>query len=234
MVAVWARDSPTKKQHVKSCNYDSNDDGAISPEEEDELPPAPANAPPTASAITSDRHYHNKQCLLLISSRGATGVLSTLIPHAKKESKLDMGGYGAAVNEIAEVRDSIPPCSWSVGKGGRTAIFGWGGRGHANSQMQMAESTNAPSKHLMISGGPSVKFHIDIHTMDELKLTGNCMKGYRPILSFDLQFSSNDPNLSHLQIIKHLMIDVFGTPRGHPKSKPFVDRVMAFYYADGK
>ena len=60
------------------------------------------------------------------------------------------------------------------------------------------------------------------------------MKGSRPILSFDTQFSSEDPSLSHLQIIKHLMIDVFGTPRGHPKSKPFVDRVMAFYYADGK
>lgn len=69
---------------------------------------------------------------------------------------------------------------------------------------------------------------------NQLKLTGNCMKGSRPILSFDSQFSSNDPNLSHLQIIKHLMIDVFGTPRGHPKSKPFVDRVMAFYYADRK
>ena len=68
----------------------------------------------------------------------------------------------------------------------------------------------------------------------QLKLTGNCMQGSRPILSFDSQFSSDDPALSHLQIIKHLMMDVFGTPRGHPKSKPFVDRVMAFYYADGK
>jgi ABC-type proline/glycine betaine transport system substrate-binding protein len=34
--------------------------------------------------------------------------------------------------------------------------------------------------------------------------------------------------------VKELFIDVFGTPRGHPKSKPFVDRVMAFYYADKK
>ena len=60
------------------------------------------------------------------------------------------------------------------------------------------------------------------------------MQGSRPILSFDSQFSSDEPNLQHLQIIKHIMMDVFGTPRGHPKSKPFVDRVMAFYYADGK
>lgn len=94
---------------------------------------------------------------------------------------------------------------------------------------------NSDKKHLMMSGGPSVKFHItNIHTMDELKLTGNCMKGSRPILSFDSQFDSDEPQLQHLKIIKHLMIDTFGTPRGHPKSKPFVDRVMGFYYADGK
>lgn len=77
--------------------------------------------------------------------------------------------------------------------------------------------------------GPSVKFHVsNIHTMDELRLTGNCMKGSRPILSFDESFG----RLGHLKLLKELFVDVFATPRGHPKSKPFVDRVMAFYYAD--
>lgn len=86
-------------------------------------------------------------------------------------------------------------------------------------------------RRLMIGGGPSVRFHVaNVHTMDELKMTGNCMKGSRPILSFDSAFDSVD----HLKLIKHLFVDVFGTPRGHPKSKPFVDRVMGFYYADGK
>lgn len=61
-------------------------------------------------------------------------------------------------------------------------------------------------------------------------MTGNCMKGSRPILSFDSSFDE----VEHLKLVKHLFVDVFGTPRGHPKSKPFVDRVMAFYYADGK
>ena len=67
--------------------------------------------------------------------------------------------------------------------------------------------------------------------MDELRLTGNCMKGSRPILSFDDAFTSGPPQL---RVLKCLFTDVFGTPRGHPKSKPFVDRVMAFYYADQK
>ena len=82
------------------------------------------------------------------------------------------------------------------------------------------------------TAGPSVKFHVtNSHTMDELRLTGNCMKGSRPILSFDAAFTSGPP---HLRVLQYLFTDVFGTPRGHPKSKPFVDRVMAFYYADQK
>ena len=81
------------------------------------------------------------------------------------------------------------------------------------------------------SSGPSAKFLIEnIHTMDELRLTGNCMKGSRPILTFDTAFEQRE----ELKLLKCLFTDVFGTPRGHPKSKPFVDRVMGFYYADGK
>ncbi|EED92658.1 predicted protein, partial [Thalassiosira pseudonana CCMP1335] len=176
--------------------------------------------------------YHNKQRLLLLSSRGITARyrhlledLRTLIPHSKKESKLDVGknysggGYGAAVNEIAEVRGCQSVLFLECRKRGMDGYLWLGRTSYANT----------------VGGGPSVKFHItNIHTMDELKLTGNCMKGSRPILSFDSQFDSDEPQLQHLKIIKHLMIDTFGTPRGHPKSKPFVDRVMGFYYADGK
>ncbi|KAL7481197.1 hypothetical protein ACHAW6_006876 [Cyclotella cf. meneghiniana] len=241
----------------KDSDDDHDDDAAISSEEEDESPPLTAKSPSTAAAITSDGRYHNKQRLLLISSRGVTARyrhlledLRTLIPHSKKESKLDVGknysgsangnggGYGAAVNEIAEVRGCHTVMFLECRKKGQDGYLWLGRTCHANMQEMQTTTTrptNSSTKHLMTSGGPSVKFHItNIHTMDELKLTGNCMKGSRPILSFDSQFSSNDPNLSHLQIIKHLMIDVFGTPRGHPKSKPFVDRVMAFYYADRK
>lgn len=79
--------------------------------------------------------------------------------------------------------------------------------------------------------GPSVKFNVlNVHTMDELRLTGNAMLGSRPLLSFDAAFEEQP----HTQLIKALLTDAFGTPRGHPKSKPFVDRVMAFALADGK
>ena len=40
--------------------------------------------------------------------------------------------------------------------------------------------------------GPSFKFMVEnIHTYDELKLTGNCLKYSRPLISFDGHF--DDP-----------------------------------------
>lgn len=28
------------------------------------------------------------------------------------------------------------------------------------------------------------------------------------------------------RVVKGILVDIFNTPRGHPKSKPFVDRIM--------
>lgn len=66
--------------------------------------------------------------------------------------------------------------------------------------------------------------------MDELHFTGNCLKGSRPILSFDASFDSQP----HLQVIKELFLHIFGVPKGARKSKPFIDHVMGFTVADGK
>lgn len=41
--------------------------------------------------------------------------------------------------------------------------------------------------------GPSVKLHVqNVHTMDELKMTGNCLKGSRGIVSFDAAFEETE------------------------------------------
>mmetsp|Transcript_6891 Transcript_6891/g.15615 ORF Transcript_6891/g.15615 Transcript_6891/m.15615 type:complete len:272 (+) Transcript_6891:41-856(+) len=168
---------------------------------------------------TSDGKYRNKQRCLVLCLRGATARyrhlledLRTLLPHHKKESKLDSGKSGAAsaVNDIAQMRGCNTVLFMECRK--RQDAYLWLGRTGDNH-------------------GPSVKFHLtNVHTMDELRLTGNCMKGSRPILTFDESFERH----GHLKLLKSLFIDVFGTPRGHPKSKPFADRVMAFYYADKK
>jgi ribosome biogenesis protein BRX1 len=66
--------------------------------------------------------------------------------------------------------------------------------------------------------------------MEELHFTGNCLKGSRPILSFDASFDS----APHLRVLKELFLHIFGVPKGARKSKPFIDHVMGFTLADGK
>lgn len=66
--------------------------------------------------------------------------------------------------------------------------------------------------------------------MEELNFIGNCLKGSRPILSFDAAFEKQ----AHLRVIKELMTQIFGVPKSARKTKPFVDHVMGFTVADGK
>mmetsp|Transcript_11860 Transcript_11860/g.17423 ORF Transcript_11860/g.17423 Transcript_11860/m.17423 type:complete len:333 (-) Transcript_11860:44-1042(-) len=187
---------------------------------EEELPNQKQSSVTSTSSDTtmiSDGRYRNKQRCLVLCSRGVTARyrhlledLRTLLPHHKKESKLDPGaeGAGCAVNDICEMRS----CN--------SVVF-----------LECRKRTDAYLWLALAGTGPSVKFHVsNIHTMDELRLTGNCMKGSRPLLSFDESFG----RIGHLKLLKELFVDIFGTPRGHPKSKPFVDRVMSFYYADKK
>jgi len=154
--------------------------------------------------------YTNKQRVLILSSRGITARyrhlledFKMLIPHHKKDSKLDSKGDIHVVNEIAEMKS----CN---------QILYLETRKHQDLYMYLSKTPE----------GPSVKFHVvNVHTMDELKLTGNCMLGSRPLLNFDTKFETSP----HWQLMKGLLADAFGTPLGHPKSKPFLDRIMSFF-----
>ena len=222
-----AAEEDTKVSVVGDDNTFSNEENSVSTEEDvvdskmDSFPEA-ENELINKSLFQSDGRYHNKQRCLILCTRGVTSRyrhlledLRTLIPHHKKDSKLDInkndeGGIGRAVNDIAEMRGCNSVLLLECRK--RQDAYLWVG-------------------HTGGSGGPSAKFLVEnIHTMDELRLTGNCMKGSRPILTFDSAFNESD----ELKLLKCLFTDVFGTPRGHPKSKPFIDRVMSFYFADGK
>jgi len=66
--------------------------------------------------------------------------------------------------------------------------------------------------------------------MSELHFPGNCLRGSRPILSFDSTFTT----APHLLLIKELLTHTFGVPKGARKTKPFIDHVMGFTLADGK
>eukprot|EP01041_Mallomonas_annulata_P002255 gene2255-4382_t len=162
--------------------------------------------PSTSNKLT----YSNKQRVLIIASRGITARfrhlledLKKLIPHHKKDNKLDTKGDIQVVNEIAEMK-SCNNCMYLECRKKQDLYMYLGKTPH----------------------GPSAKFQVvNIHTMDELKLTGNCMIGSRPILDFDAKFTTTP----HWRVLKALLTDAFNTPSGHPKSKPFVDRVMSFF-----
>lgn len=66
--------------------------------------------------------------------------------------------------------------------------------------------------------------------MEELNFTGNCLKGSRPILSFDASFDTTP----HLRLLKELLLHVFGVPKRSRKTKPFIDHVMGFTVVDNK
>jgi ribosome biogenesis protein BRX1 len=156
--------------------------------------------------------------VLVFGSRGMTSRyrhlmldFRALIPHHKKESKLDSRDNLAVVNEIAEMKSCDTTVFFDVRK--KRDLFLW--------------LAHTPS-------GPSVKFHVvNVHTMDELRLTGNCLKGSRPVLSFDRAFDEPE-RAPHLRLIRELLAQTFGVPKGHPKSQPFHDHVLSFGWADGK
>ncbi|KAI8607857.1 Brix domain-containing protein [Chytriomyces sp. MP71] len=153
----------------------------------------------------------NKQRVMILSSRGITqryrhlmNDIYMLLPHSKKDSKLDSKSKLHIINELA----SDNQCN-------NTLFFEM--RKHKDLFLWMSRTPN----------GPSVKFLVQsVHTMDELRMTGNCLKGSRPILSFDKSF--DDPTTPHLNLLKEMFSQTFGTPRSSRKIKPFIDHVLMF------
>ncbi|KJK83353.1 Ribosome biogenesis protein [Metarhizium anisopliae BRIP 53293] len=157
----------------------------------------------------------NKQRVLILSSRGVTyrhrhllNDIASMLPHGRKDVKFDSKSKLNELNELAELYNCNNVLFFEARKG--KDLYMWLSK---------------------IPNGPAIKLHLqNLHTMEELHFTGNCLKGSRPILSFDAAFDSQ----AHLRVIKELFLHTFGVPQGARKSKPFVDHVMGFSFADGK
>ncbi|KAK6528756.1 Ribosome biogenesis protein brx1 [Orbilia ellipsospora] len=156
-----------------------------------------------------------RQRVLILSSRGVTyrhrhllQDLSSLLPHSRKDSKLDTKSKLFQLNELADLYNCNNILFFEARK--REDLYLW-----------LSKPPN----------GPTIKFHVqNLHTMEELHFSGNCLKGSRPLLSFDKRFDEKP----YLMVIKEMMTQTFGVPKGARKSKPFVDHVMSFTVADGK
>mmetsp|Transcript_37578 Transcript_37578/g.72800 ORF Transcript_37578/g.72800 Transcript_37578/m.72800 type:complete len:236 (+) Transcript_37578:195-902(+) len=136
------------------------------------------------------------------------GDLRDLLPHSKKDVKFDAKSKLYIINDVMEMKNCNNCIFFEARKG--KDLYMWMSR--------------AP-------GGPSVKFLVEnLHTMSEMKLTGNCLKGSRPILFFDSAFDES-PNY---RLLKELLTQILGSPKGHPKVKPFVDHQFSFFLADNR
>lgn len=130
-----------------------------------------------------------------------------IIPHSKKDCKFDKKDSLTALNEVAEL-STCDKCLYFENRKGKVLLM-WASN---------------------VNSGPSAKFLVTgVHTMADMKFIGNCLRGSRPILSFDTHFDK----IPHLCLIKELFTQIFNVPYKHPKSQPFVDHVVTFTYLDG-
>jgi len=167
------------------------------------------------AAIPVAKKRKNKQRVLLLSSRGVThrmrhlmNDIEVLLPHVKKDSKLDSKSQLHLLPELADLNN----CN-------NTLYFE--ARRHEDLYLWAAKMPN----------GPSIKMHVqNVHTMDELKMTGNCLKGSRGLLSFDKSFDDTEWG----KLTKELFTHIFGVPPTARKAKPFVDHILTFSIVDQK
>ncbi|RSL82123.1 Ribosome biogenesis protein BRX1 [Fusarium floridanum] len=165
--------------------------------------------------VPSNGVKKNKQRVLILSSRGVTfrhrhllNDIASMLPHSRKDAKFDSKTKLYELNELAEMYNCNNVMFFEARKG--KDLYVWLSK---------------------VPNGPTIKFHLqNLHTMEELHFTGNCLKGSRPVLSFDGAFDKQP----HLRVIKELFLHTFGVPQGARKSKPFIDHVMGFSFVDGK
>ncbi|XP_045764967.1 ribosome biogenesis protein BRX1 homolog isoform X1 [Maniola jurtina] len=175
------------------------------------LPPVRMSDDPTPKQVK----WINRQRVLVFAARGINHRhrhlmedIKRLMPHHKSESKMERSKNLYVVNEISEMKN-CNKCILFEGRKMRD-LYLW--------------LSNIPN-------GPSAKFLIEnIYTMGELKMTGNCLKGSRPLLSFDPQFTK----YAHYSLLKELLVQIFGVPKHHPKSQPFFDHVYTFMILDNR
>ncbi|KAI0028513.1 ribosome biogenesis protein BRX1 [Vararia minispora EC-137] len=167
------------------------------------------------SSAPAAKKKKNKQRVLMLSSRGIThrmrhlmNDLEALLPHIKKDAKLDSKNHLHLLPELADLHN----CN--------NALY-FEARRHEDLYMWAAKTPN----------GPSIKLHVqNVHTMDELKMTGNCLKGSRGILSFDAAFDESEWG----KLTKEVFTHIFGVPPQARRAKPFVDHVLTFSLLDSK
>ncbi|KAL7715580.1 Ribosome biogenesis protein [Entamoeba marina] len=169
----------------------------------------------TETETTENSHRKPWSRSLILATRGISSTqrylmqdFISMIPHNKKEAKYD---DKKNLHEIAEICD-LRNCDGCV-------LFE--NRKHTDLYLWFCFAPN----------GPSIKFYVEnITTMTDLKLTGNALKGSRPIISFGKEFDDTPSN----KVIKEVLSKIFNVEQNYPKSKPFIDHILQFSFVDNR
>ena len=177
----------------------------------------------------------NRQRVLLLSSRGVTfrqrhllKDLYSLLPHSRKDAKLDTKTKLYQLNELAELYNCNNVLYLEARKG--KDLYVWMSKAPNGPTVKMHLQNCMWMSRGVLSSVLRLLIPLVVHTMSELHFPGNCLKGSRPILSFDATFDSQP----HLLVIKELLSHIFGVPPSSRKTKPFIDHVLSFTLAAGK
>lgn len=189
--------------------------GTEAQQEEEDTGPSDPYLMADAAYIQKDTRWKNKQRTLVFCSRGVTSKhrhlaedIKKLLPHHKAEPKFEKRSKLNEINEVCELKSCNNVIFFESRK--KQDLYMWVAR---------------------VPSGPTMKFQVlNIHTTGEVRLAGNCLLGSRPLLHFDRNFEE----MSYLRPMKQMIMQAFGTPRNHPKSKPFHDHIMCFYWLDRK
>ncbi|WVO13788.1 hypothetical protein L204_101410 [Cryptococcus depauperatus] len=169
---------------------------------------------PKDRAESSEAYKPRKDKVLMLSSRGVTQRmrhlmrdLEVILPHVKKDAKLDTKSSLHLINELADLHSC-------------TNTLYFESRRHEDLYLWLSRSPN----------GPSIKCHVqNLHTMDELKMTGNCLKGSRGLVCFDGSWEGEQWALT-----KEIFTHIFSVPKTSRRLKPFIDHILLFSLLDGK
>jgi ribosome biogenesis protein BRX1 len=168
----------------------------------------------------------NKQRVLLLSSRGIThrmrhlmNDLEALLPHVKKGMYICMRVFSLARHGYT-LRRSMLTREWDGG--GPDSKLDSKNHLHLLPELADLHSCNntlyfEARRHedlylwaAKTPNGPSIKLHVqNVHTMDELKMTGNCLKGSRGILSFDAAFEETEWGRLTKELFTHVELLFF-------------------------
>jgi ribosome biogenesis protein BRX1 len=204
---------PKKRQRKQESDESSDDDDAPAP---DAASSSDAGAKIGDYSSVIRKTTHAKKKVLVLCSRGVTSTniemvedLLKLLPHGRKDPKFSKREPLTNIAEVAELAGCKLALYFEARK--RSDLYLW--------------AADVASK------GPSAKFLVEkVKPMGDTRLSGNCLLGSRPVLSFDACFASSP----HWQLLRHLLTTVFSIPKGHPRSKPFHDHVMSFTVVQGR